>query len=290
MAFGPAEIEDCHFLAGRALDEDLDDAGDLTSKALIPHGLKGQCLLVARQSGVLAGLQAAEMVFGMVDPDLSFQPLKQDGSALQPGDQLAKVQGRMVPILAGERLALNFVQRLSGVATLTRRYVNSVAGFSCRILDTRKTTPGWRLLEKYAVRQGGGHNHRTGLFDGILIKDNHLAALAGHPDPVTEAVRLVRQQHGTTVPLEVEVDTLEQLDVALRAGPDMILLDNMPPDHMREAVRRRNAVAPGVLLEASGGVNLETVRDIAATGVDRISVGALTHSAPALDIGLDYLS
>ncbi|HEY7330356.1 MAG TPA: nicotinate-nucleotide diphosphorylase (carboxylating), partial [Gemmataceae bacterium] len=173
--------------------------------------------------------------------------------------------------------------------TLTRRYVDAVAGLSSWVLDTRKTTPGWRLLEKFAVRQGGGHNHRLGLFDEILIKDNHLAALASLPDPVAEAVKLARKKHGISVPLEIEVDTLEQLDIALKAKPDSILLDNMSLENMREAVRRRNEVAPGVFLEASGGVTLETVRSVAETGVDRISVGALTHSAPAFDIGLDYL-
>jgi len=163
-----------------------------------------------------------------------------------------------------------------------------IAGLPCKLLDTRKTTPGWRLLEKYAVRQGGGHNHRLGLCDGVLIKDNHLAALGAGPGAIAEAVRLARGQYEKSVPLEIEVDTLEQLDVALAAGPDIVLLDNMPAEQLREAVRRRNASAAGVLLEASGGVTLATLRAIAETGVDRISVGALTHSAPALDIALDY--
>jgi nicotinate-nucleotide pyrophosphorylase (carboxylating) len=207
---------------------------------------------------------------------------------LKAGARLAVVRGRMRSILAGERTVLNFVQRLSGVATLTRRYVEEVAGLSVQVLDTRKTTPGWRLLEKYAVRCGGGHNHRMGLYDGILIKDNHLAALAGHSDPITEAVRLARHKHGTAIPLEIEVDTLDQLEIALQARPDIVLLDNLSPSQLREAVRRRDAVAPGVRLEASGGVRLETIRAIAETGVERISVGALTHSAPALDIALDY--
>jgi nicotinate-nucleotide pyrophosphorylase (carboxylating) len=194
----------------------------------------------------------------------------------------------MRAILVGERTALNFLQRLSGVATQTARHAALLAGLKCQLLDTRKTTPGWRLLEKYAVRQGGGHNHRMGLCDGVLIKDNHLAALGS--GGITEAVRLARQMHGTSVPLEIEVDTLDQFDEALAARPDIVLLDNMSADRLREAVRRRDAVAPGVLLEASGGVNLDTLRGLAETGVDRISVGALTHSAVALDIGLDYLS
>jgi nicotinate-nucleotide pyrophosphorylase (carboxylating) len=200
-------------------------------------------------------------------------------------------------LLSGERIALNFLQHLSGVATQTRRYVDAVAGLPVQILDTRKTLPGWRLLEKYAVRQGGGHNHRMGLYDGVLVKDNHLAALRA-ADPITAAVEAARRSVGKAVPLEIEVDNLEQFDVALDFRPDIILLDNMSLADMREAVRRRAAETADekstggsevVLLEASGGVTLATVRAIAETGVDRISVGALTHSAPALDIALDYL-
>jgi nicotinate-nucleotide pyrophosphorylase (carboxylating) len=226
---------------------------------------------------------------------VTFEPLLEDGARLKPGTALARVRGSMSTILSTERVILNFLQRLSGVASLTRRYVDVVADLPCRILDTRKTTPGWRLLEKYAVRCGGGHNHRMGLFDGVMLKDNHLAAL-GTPrsgqgkGTITEAVRAVRQKYAATVPLEVEVDTLEQLNEVLACGPDIVLLDNMTPENLREAVRRRNQVAPGVLLEASGGINLNTLRGIAETGVDRISIGALTHSAPALDIGLDYQS
>jgi nicotinate-nucleotide pyrophosphorylase (carboxylating) len=289
MNFNPAEVEACTSLAERALDEDLGDGGDLTCQALIPEDLAGKAVLVARSPGVLAGLPAAEIVFELVDPAVRFQPEIEDGSPVGPGTRLAVVSGPMRAILMGERTALNFLQRLSGVATQTRRYVDLVADLPCRILDTRKTTPGWRLLEKYAVRCGGGHNHRMGLNDGVLIKDNHLAALGTGPEVVAEAVRLARQKYGQTVPLEVEVDNLEQLDRALAAGPDVVLLDNMGPEHLREAVRRRNAVAPGVLLEASGGINFTTLRPIAQTGVDRISIGALTHSAVALDIALDYL-
>jgi nicotinate-nucleotide pyrophosphorylase (carboxylating) len=204
--------------------------------------------------------------------------------------RLARVRGPMRSILTGERTALNFLQRLSGVATQTARHAALVADLLCKVLDTRKTTPGWRLLEKYAVRMGGGHNHRMGLCDGVLIKDNHLAALGPTTSAVAQAVRLAREKHGTGVPLEIEVDTLEQLDVALAARPDIVLLDNMGPEQLREAVRRRDAVAPGVQLEASGGVSLGTLRAIAETGVDCVSIGALTHSAVALDIGLDYLT
>jgi nicotinate-nucleotide pyrophosphorylase (carboxylating) len=193
----------------------------------------------------------------------------------------------MRALLTGERTALNFLQRLSGVATLTRRYVDA-AGSRAKILDTRKTTPGWRVLEKYAVRCGGGHNHRMGLFDGILIKDNHLAALGREPGAITKAVSAARAEAGGGLPVEIEVDRLEQLEEALACRPEIILLDNMSDEQMREAVARRAAVAPGVQLEASGGITLERIPAIAATGVDRISVGALTHSAPALDIALDY--
>jgi nicotinate-nucleotide pyrophosphorylase (carboxylating) len=192
-------------------------------------------------------------------------------------------------LLMMERTALNFLQRLSGIATLTARFVAEVAGTKAVILDTRKTTPGWRALEKYAVRCGGGTNHRFGLYDAVLIKDNHLAWLAEGGDPIGRAVAAARAgaPKGNKF-IEVEVDTLEQLDRALEVGPDIILVDNLGPEKLAEAVRRRDAKAPGILLEASGGVTLETVRGLALTGVDRISVGALTHSAPALDIGLDF--
>jgi nicotinate-nucleotide pyrophosphorylase (carboxylating) len=287
--FSAAETAACSRLVTLALEEDLDGAGDLTSQAVIPETLSGRAAFVARAPGVVAGLPAAALVCAAVEPRLQFTPLKQDGNAVVPGDHLATVAGPMRGILAAERTALNFLQRLSGVATQTRRHVDAGAGLPCRILDTRKTTPGWRLLEKYAVRQGGGYNHRIGLYDGILIKDNHLAALGPGTTSITQAVRAARDHAGPDIPVEVEVDSLEQLDEALRCGPDIVLLDNMPPEQMREAVRRRNAFAPGVLLEASGGVTLATLRAVAETGVDRVSIGALTHSAVALDIALDYL-
>jgi nicotinate-nucleotide pyrophosphorylase (carboxylating) len=286
--FTADEAAACQRLVTWALQEDLGEHGDLTSQAVIPADRAGQAMLVTRAPGVLAGLPAAALVLAAVDARLHLQPLKQDGDRLQAGDRLAILTGPMRALLTAERTALNFLQHLSGVATQTRRYVDAVAGLPCKVLDTRKTLPGWRLLHKYAVRRGGGHNHRMGLSDGVLIKDNHLAALGPRPDAVAEAVRLARQHYGNRFPLEIEVDTLDQFDAALRAGPDMVLLDNMPLDWLREAVRRRNASAPDVLLEASGGVTLATLRAIAETGVDRVSVGALTHSAPALDIGLDY--
>jgi len=298
MPFTPAELEACQRLATMALDEDLGPNGDLTSQAVIPDTVNGKAVLVSRAAGVVAGLPAAQLTFSLVDPRLAFEGLVEDGSPVQPGTRLAVVSGRMRSILTGERTALNFTQRLSGVASLTRRHVEAIAGLSCRVLDTRKTTPGWRILEKYAVRCGGGHNHRMGLGDGILIKDNHIAAINGHAGSVAEAVRRARLKYGNRFPLEIEVDTLQQLDQALSlgpvagapglSGPDIVLLDNMSLDDLREAVRRRNAVAPAVQLEASGGVTLSALRGIAETGVNRVSVGALTHSATALDIGLDY--
>jgi nicotinate-nucleotide pyrophosphorylase (carboxylating) len=292
MSFNPAEAAACERLVRLALEEDLGTAGDLTSQAVIPPDLAGQAVFVARGPGVVAGLPAAALTFALIDPRVVFTPLVKDGTPVERGTRLATVAGPMRAILSGERTALNFLQRLSGVATQTARHVAVVEGLPCKLLDTRKTTPGWRLLEKYAVRMGGGHNHRMGLCDGVLIKDNHLAGLqiADGQLQITEAVRRAREQHGTTIPLEIEVDTLEQLAAALAARPDIVLLDNMEPEQLREAVRRRDAVAAGVQLEASGGVGLSTLRDIAETGVDRISIGALTHSAVALDIGLDYLS
>ena len=245
MSFTPAETAACEHLARLALAEDLDGAGDLTSQAVIPSDRVGQAVFVARPAGVLAGLPAARIVFALVDPALSFEPLVEDGDAVPGMTRLAVVRGPMRSLLTGERTALNFMQRLSGIATLTARHVALVAGLPCKVLDTRKTTPGWRRLEKYAVRQGGGHNHRMGLYDGVLIKDNHLAALGPTTNAVAEAVRLARQKHGATVPLEIEVDTLEQLDAALAVAPDIVLLDNMPPEQMREAVRRRNSLSPG---------------------------------------------
>lgn len=288
MGFRPEETEACDHLVRLALQEDLNRAGDLTSTALLPENLEGQAVLTSRVDGVLAGLPCIERVLAQVDSRLKSTPRMTDGERLQRGSKLAVLRGPMRSLLTAERTVLNFLQRLSGVATQTARHVERVAGLPCKILDTRKTTPGWRLLEKYAVRQGGGHNHRMGLFDGILIKDNHLAALGGGEQAVEKAINLAREKHGRSIPLEIEVDNLAQLDRALPLRPDMILLDNMGPEMLREAVKRRNTVAPGVLLEASGGVNLTTLRAIAETGVDRISIGALTHSATALDIALDY--
>lgn len=283
--FTADEAAACRKLLDLALAEDLGTTGDRTSLATIPATATATASFVARRLGTVAGLPAAAMVCAAVDPLLVFTQVATDGTKVCTGT-VATVTGPLRSILAAERTALNFLQRLSGVATLTTGFVSAVAGTRAKILDTRKTTPGWRLLEKYAVRCGGGANHRVGLYDGILIKDNHLAGLGGDVRRAVEAARAYPGNAG--LPVEVEVDTLEQLEVALAVRADIVLLDNMTTDQLRTAVARRDAVAPGVLLEASGGVNLTTVRAIAETGVDRISVGALTHSAPALDIGLDY--
>jgi nicotinate-nucleotide pyrophosphorylase (carboxylating) len=286
--FNPAEMAACQRLVQWALAEDADAEGDRTSLALIPDDLTGRGILVARSPGVLAGLPVVAVVVKSVDPRLTLRPRQSDGAALHAGDQVAVLSGPVRSLLRAERPLLNFLQHLSGIATLTRRYVDALAGLHTQILDTRKTLPGWRLLAKYAVRQGGGFNHRLGLSDGVLIKDNHLAALAGEPGAISRAVQTVRQRYGNSLPLEIEVETLTELDEALDCAPDIVLLDNMTLDELREAVTRRNLKALAVLLEASGGINLQTVRAIAETGVDRISVGALTHSAPALDIALDF--
>jgi nicotinate-nucleotide pyrophosphorylase (carboxylating) len=287
--FSPAEAEACRALVALALAEDLGQTGDRTSSALIPESAAGRGVFVARTAGVVAGLPAVEQVLAAVDPRLTFDVHTPDGTAVERGTHIATVRGPLRAMLVAERTALNFLQRLSGVATLTRRYVEAVSGLAVQVLDTRKTTPGWRLLEKSAVRAGGGTNHRFGLYDEILIKDNHLAGLGDPATAVRRAIELARAYPGNAgLPVEVEVDSLAQLESALVLRPEIVLLDNMAPDLLRAAVARRNAVAPSTRLEASGGVTLATIRQIAETGVDRISVGALTHSAPALDIALDY--
>jgi nicotinate-nucleotide pyrophosphorylase (carboxylating) len=282
-----AEAHACEDLLRLALAEDLGERGDLTS-ALLPEEAQGRASLRARSPGVLAGLPAVAAVYRRVGLGITVTFHAQDGQVLQGGEALATVTGPVRVLLAGERTALNFLQRLSGVATQTKRYVDVIAGLPCQVLDTRKTTPGWRLLEKYAVRCGGGHNHRIGLYDGVLIKDNHLAALRSQNQPIQHAVTLARQRYGSQISIEVEVETLAQLAEALTTSADIILLDNMDVPTLSAAVRERNRQAPQIKLEASGGVTLATLRAIAETGVERISIGALTHSAPALDIALDY--
>jgi nicotinate-nucleotide pyrophosphorylase (carboxylating) len=269
-----------------ALHEDVGD-GDVTTLATVPATSTTKALMRARQHLTLAGIDFAIEAFRTLSSEVIADPLAQDGAQIDAGGVLLEVAGPTRILLSAERVALNFVQRLSGIATMTSRFVKEVAGLKARILDTRKTTPGWRRFEKYAVACGGGTNHRFGLFDMVLIKDNHLAALAGAgPNPIARAVDLARCSH-PGLKIEVETDTLAQVRQALEAGADFILLDNMEPHELLDAVR----LAEGrCQLEASGGVTLDTVRSIAETGVDFISVGALTHSAPAADIGLDFVA
>jgi nicotinate-nucleotide pyrophosphorylase (carboxylating) len=262
-----------------ALEEDLGEHGaDITTDAVVDPKLTGEAVVVARTPGVLSGANAAARVFELVSPPCDYHALLPDGSRLNPGDQVARITGPLASVLTAERTALNFLQRLSGIATVTRRYADALAPFpKVTLLDTRKTTPGLRFLERAAVRAGGGHNHRDGLWDAILIKDNHVAAAGG----VTAAIQRARQAR---MPVEVEVDTLEQLGEALDAGAETILLDNMSPELMRLSVE---ITAGRARLEASGGMTLEGAVAAAKAGVDRISVGALTHSAPALDLNLE---
>ena len=272
-------------LIDRALGEDL-SLGDPTTEALIPPGQTGEARLVTKAEGVVAGLDVALAVFQRVDPMLKTASAKRDGEAIRPGDTLATVEGRVASILKAERTALNFLRRLSGIATETRRFVDAVSGHETRILDTRKTTPGLRTLEKYAVRAGGGYNHRRSLGDGILIKDNHIQALHDQGLSLADAISKARANAPHTLKVEVEVESQQQVREALEAGAEMLLLDNMDLDGVAEAVELARGKA---ITEASGEITLETVRAVAATGVDLISVGALTHSARALDIGLDLL-
>ena len=287
--FGTHEQQAAETLIRLALAEDLRGECDLTSVALVPEEQHGMVQIVARQAGVVAGLPLISQVFAHVDPTLSIDLLCRDGEAVLPGRVLANVQGSVRSLLTGERTVLNFLTALGGVATLTRQFVDATQGTRAKILDTRKTWPGWRLLQKYAVRCGGGTNHRIGLYDGVLIKDNHLAAWRTQsPDgSVAAAIRECRQRWPGQ-PIEVEVDTLAQLNDALHEKPEIVLLDNMKPAQLREAVLIRDRFAAAVLLEASGGVNLDTIREIAATGMDRISIGGLTHSAPAMDVAFDW--
>jgi nicotinate-nucleotide pyrophosphorylase (carboxylating) len=288
FGFGDAERRNLEALLPLALAEDLGEVGDITSTATVPSQARGAALLVARSPGVLAGVPVAERLAAEFEIRAHWRALRADGDRLEAGTVVARLAGPMRSLLSMERILLNFLQRLSGIATLTARFVEAAAGTRAAILDTRKTTPGWRALEKYAVRCGGGRNHRFGLYDAVLIKDNHLAWLQAAGLDIAAAVATARANAPAGTVIEVEVDTLAQLDVALGCAPDIVLVDNLGPDGLAEAVRRRDAVAPAVLLEASGGVNLATVAALSATGVDRISVGALTHSAPALDLAMDF--
>ena len=275
----PEEFDLNHFVR-TTLAEDLGTGGDVTSNATIAADARFTAEMNCRESVVVAGLEIAGAFFRAIDPEVKAEVLVEDGEQVGAGTVLMRLSGNARALLAAERSALNTLQHLSGIATLTRRFVNAIAGTGATLLDTRKTIPGLRILEKYAARMGGAQNHRMRLDDGLLIKDNHVAVCGG----VAEAVRQAREAE-TGLPVQVEVDRIDQIEPALAAGADRLLLDNMPPPILREAV---DLVRGRVALEASGGVNLETIRPIAETGVDFISVGRITQSAPAVDIGLDY--
>ncbi|MBN1437537.1 MAG: carboxylating nicotinate-nucleotide diphosphorylase [Sedimentisphaerales bacterium] len=274
--------------------EDL-GPGDVTSAVTIPPQQQGKASLVFRESGILCGIEIVRDVLAAYDPNLRLDAEAADAAQIKAAQRVATIEGPMQSLLASERVVLNFLQRLSGIATLTAQYVKATTQTKAKICDTRKTTPGWRALEKYAVRCGGAHNHRQGLYDAVLIKDNHLAALGARNlrSGLTEAIKRVKEYQRSVDFIEVEVDSLDQLAIVLEVqGVDMVLLDNMTVQQMAQAVQLRDSSTIGqkVLLEASGQVNLATVSAIAASGVDRISVGALTHSARNLDIGLDLMA
>lgn len=275
----PSDFDVKDFVA-RTLAEDLGEGGDITSNATIPAGTRFKAAMNCRQRIVLAGIEIAVAFFRALDPKVEIELLESDGDQLVHGTTLMRISGNARAILGAERSALNTLQHLSGVATLTRRYVDAIEGTGTVLLDTRKTVPGLRVLEKYATRMGGAQNHRMRLDDGVLIKDNHVAAAGG----VAEAVRAAKSAN-TGLQVQVEVDRIDQIEPALAAGADRLLLDNMDPAELRAAVA---TVAGRVPLEASGGVTLETIRFLAETGVDYISVGRITQSAPAVDIGLDF--
>jgi len=268
-------------LVRAALLEDLGRAGDLTTDAIVPREQRATTVLAARQPGVVAGLDLATLAFRLIDQDVTISVQRADGSAVAAGDVVATVSGPARAILTGERTALNFLSRLSGIATATRTIVDAVEGHNAKIVCTRKTTPGLRAIEKYAVRAGGGSNHRFGLDDAVLIKDNHIAVAGG----IRPAIERVRASVGHLVKIEIEVDTLAQLEEALDLAPDAVLLDNMSAEELRRAVAM---VSGRAITEASGRITAATAPSVAATGVDLISIGWLTHSAPILDIGLDY--
>jgi nicotinate-nucleotide pyrophosphorylase (carboxylating) len=270
-------------LVDRTLAEDL-GWGDVTTEAIIPAELTGKASMVAKARGMLAGIEVARLVFCRVDPSVQFDIIIPEGSGIQPGDLIAKLEGKVASILKGERTALNFLQRLSGIATETSRYVEAINDLDSRIVDTRKTTPGMRVLEKYAVRVGGGHNHRLHLGDGVLIKDNHLAALRSQGLAMKDIISRARERAPFNLKVEVEVRTAQEAVESVEAGADIVMLDNMGLEEMRQAVQ---LVKGRALLEASGGITLDNVRRVAETGVDLISVGALTHSARSLDISLE---
>ncbi len=299
IEWNDAVADECRRIVRAAMDEDLAGQCDWTTAALVPADAVGRAAVVTRQAGIVAGFPAAKMALAEYDPQAKWTDSAADGAAVCAGQRLATIEGPARSLLTAERVLLNLLGRLSGIASLTAKFVAATAGTKARVYDTRKTTPGWRLLEKYAVRCGGGRNHRLGLYDAVLIKDNHLVvgaeARGGAHYTAAEAVRLARRSMAGAwadrpAPpiIEVEVDSLEQLRDVLPERPDIVLLDNMSPEQLSAAVAIRDRAAPGVELEASGGVRLETIAAIARTGVERISAGALTHGAMWLDIGLDW--
>jgi nicotinate-nucleotide pyrophosphorylase (carboxylating) len=271
-------------LIDAAIAEDRGPA-DWTTRWIVPARVRARARILAKAPGVLAGVDTALAVFTRLDPRVAAEVRRSDGDEVEPGTVVAEIEGLARAILTGERVALNFLQRLSGVASLTRRFVDAIAGTGARILDTRKTTPGWRTLEKAAVRAGGGVNHRHGLYDAVLIKDNHIAIAGG----ITEAVRRAQESNTRALRVIVEVRSVAEVEEALAAGIDRLLIDNMTVEQMREIVSLTRRREPRPVLEASGNMSLDRVRAVAETGVDFISVGALTHSAPALDLSLDVV-
>jgi nicotinate-nucleotide pyrophosphorylase (carboxylating) len=267
-----------------ALAEDLEH-GDITTDAVVPPEAIGSAVIVAREAAVIAGTFVAQEAFMQMAPDIKFKKTREEGSEVSRGDIVMEIYGKLAAILQAERVALNFLQRLCGIATLTRRFVQELSDLPCKLVDTRKTAPGMRILQKYAVRIGGGHNHRYSLSDGILIKDNHITACGSVKESITRA--RARAQH--TLLLEIEVSGIKELEEAIKAGADAVLLDNMDRATLKDAVSLARKLKPEVILEASGGIRLENVREIAETGVDIISVGQLTHSAAASDLSLKVL-
>lgn len=276
-------------LVRMSLNEDLRDVGDVTCLATIPPDLQATVQIVSRESGIVSGLPLIPIVFRELSEDVSAKILAHDGDRINRGTVLASLTGSVRTLLTGERTVLNFMTHLSGIASRTAQFVEAIVNTKACILDTRKTLPGYRALQKYAVRCGGGTNHRMGLYDGVLIKDNHLAARGDSAcaSAVADARRYMIAS-GRNTSIEIEVDTLEQLVDALREKPEIVLLDNMSPEQLRQAVELRGRYCSTTLLEASGGITLQTVRSVAETGVDRISIGGLTHSSPALDLGFDW--
>jgi nicotinate-nucleotide pyrophosphorylase (carboxylating) len=264
-----------------ALEEDI-GGGDVTTHSLISEDQISEASIIAKEEFIVAGIFFAQRIFQLLDPGVKFRILKKDGKSVKKGDIIAKIRGKSRSILSAERTALNFLQRLSGIATYTARYVKALEGYKVKIVDTRKTAPGLRYFDKYAVKIGGGFNHRFGLSDGILIKDNHIAAVGS----ITKAIKLAQKKAHHLLKIEVEVKTLSEVQEALSAGVDAIMLDNMPVDKMKKAVSLIRSKNAKVIIEASGNINLKNIREIAKTGVDIISIGALTHSAPAADITL----